>query len=149
MPPDDVFAGTCPETPHYRVHLCFGPNCSARGSRELMPVLERAVREAGLTGQVELLATTCRNRCDFGPSLNVYPGPTFYNGLDERGVRDIVQRHLANGDIVGELVFRPPLVKDRGDTKSSLEGSPAMASVTVTHVPGTTYQTRIETADLA
>src|SRR5215216_6649149 len=30
-----------------------------------------------------------------------------------------------------------------------LEESPRVASVTVTHVPGTTYQTRIDTGDLA
>lgn len=113
MPLDDPSDWICPETPHHRVHLCFGPNCSARGSRELMPVLERAVREAGLSGRVEILATTCRNRCDFGPSLNVYPGPTFYNGLDEQGVREIVRRHLANGDVAADWVFRPPLGRDR------------------------------------
>ena len=91
----------------YRVHLCFGPNCTERGSRALMPILESAVREAGLGGTVEILATTCRNRCEDGPSLNVYPGPTFYNWLDGRAIREIVNRHLAEGEVAEEWVYRP------------------------------------------
>jgi (2Fe-2S) ferredoxin len=73
------------------------------------------VREAGLSGQVEVLATTCRNRCDFGPSLNVYPGPVVYNGFNEQGIRQIqiVEQHLGGGDVVSEWVFRPPSVRDR------------------------------------
>ena len=29
----------------YRVHLCFGPNCTPRGSRALLPVLEAAAAQ--------------------------------------------------------------------------------------------------------
>ena len=57
-----------------------------------MPVLEQAVAEAGLADRVEILATTCRNRCDYGPSLNVYPGPVFYNEVDAEAIRDAVLR---------------------------------------------------------
>jgi NADP-reducing hydrogenase subunit HndC len=74
-----------------------------------MPILERAVREAGLSDRVEVLATTCRNRCDYGPSLNVYPGPVFYNLLDQTAISEIVTRHLGNGAIVEQWLFRPKI----------------------------------------
>ena len=93
----------------YRVHLCFGPNCTGRGSRALLPVLEQAIESAGLTGRVEILATTCRNRCDYGPSLNVYPGPVFYNEVDAGAIREIVERHLLRGEIADRWLFRPKL----------------------------------------
>ena len=93
----------------YRVHLCFGPNCTERGSRALMPILERAVREAGLSDRVEVLATTCRNRCDYGPSLNVYPGPVFYNLLDRTAICEIVDRHLGHGAVANQWLFRPKI----------------------------------------
>ena len=93
----------------YRVHLCFGPNCTGRGSPALLPVLEQAVAEAGLAERVEILATTCRNRCDYGPSLNVYPGPVFYNEVDAEAIREIVERHLSRGEIVDRWLFRPKL----------------------------------------
>jgi (2Fe-2S) ferredoxin len=95
--------------PQYRVHLCFGPNCTERGSRALLPVLEQAIHEAGLSGRVEILATTCRNRCDYGPSLNVYPGPVFYNEVDAGAIREIVECHLKRGEIADRWLFRPKL----------------------------------------
>jgi (2Fe-2S) ferredoxin len=95
------------------VHICFGPNCTERGSRALMPVLEQAVRDAGLSGQVEVLATTCRNRCDYGPSLNVYPGPYFYNGIDDAAVEEIVASHLAGGEVATSWLFRPRIETTR------------------------------------
>jgi (2Fe-2S) ferredoxin len=91
----------------YRVHLCFGPNCTERGSRALWSHLERAVSEAGLAERVEILATTCRNRCNYGPSMNVYPGPVFYNQLDEAAIDEIVRDHLAGGRVAGRWLFRP------------------------------------------
>ncbi len=97
----------------YRVHLCFGPNCTDRGSRVLMPILEQAIRDSGLSERVEVLATTCRNRCDYGPSLNVYPGPVFYNLLDREAIFDIVAGHLERGEIVKQWLFRPKIENTR------------------------------------
>jgi (2Fe-2S) ferredoxin len=74
-----------------------------------MPILEQAVREAGLSGRVEILATTCRNRCDYGPSLNVYPGPVFYNLLDQSAICEIVTSHLSGGVVADRWLFRPKI----------------------------------------
>ena len=109
MPEDEHPGVDAATTSDYRVHLCFGPNCSERGSRALMPILELAVREAGLADRVEILATTCRNRCDYGPSLNVYPGPVFYNLVDQSAISEIVTRHLGNGAIADRWLFRPKI----------------------------------------
>lgn len=105
---DDRFPDADTER-QYRVHLCFGPNCTERGSKALLPVLEQAIEDAGLSGHVEILATTCRNRCDYGPSLNVYPGPVFYNEVDANAIREIVERHLKHGEIANRWLFRPKL----------------------------------------
>lgn len=95
----------------YRVHICFGPNCSPRGSQALLPVLEEAVARAGLTDQVEIIATTCRDRCDYGPSLNVYPGPIFYNEVTPEAIEEIVDQHLRCDQPVSRWFFRPKLTK--------------------------------------
>jgi NADP-reducing hydrogenase subunit HndC len=109
LPEDERPGASGSASEDYRVHLCFGPNCTERGSRALMPILERAVREAGLSERVEILATTCRNRCDYGPSLNVYPGPVFYNLLDQTAIREIVERHLGQGNVADQWLFRPKI----------------------------------------
>ncbi len=109
MPGDEPLDAVGLPGGEYRVHLCFGPNCTERGSRALMPILERAVREAGLADRVEVLATTCRNRCDYGPSLNVYPGPVFYNLLDRTAICEIVESHLKQGNVAEQWLFRPKI----------------------------------------
>ncbi len=73
----------------------------------MLAVLEAAVGRSGIGDRVEILATTCRDRCDYGPSMNVYPGPVFYNLLDEGALEEIVSRHLASGAVAGEWLFRP------------------------------------------
>lgn len=91
----------------YRVHLCFGPNCTPRGSRALLPTLLSAIARAGLGDRVEVIATTCRNRCDDGPSLNVYPGPVFYNYLTAEAIEEIVAEHLTHNRPVERWRYRP------------------------------------------
>ena len=99
--------GEAAEPAGHRVHVCFGPNCSPRGSRALLPILEAAVARAGLADRVEIIVATCRNRCDFGPSVNVYPGPTFYAGVTPEAIEEIVAEHLAGGRPVARWIFRP------------------------------------------
>jgi len=89
----------------YRVHVCRGPNCSARGSAATLTCFEQAVQDAGLGDKVEILATSCRDRCDWGPSVNVYPGPTLYAQIDCAAARTIVSEHLQNGQPVERLKF--------------------------------------------
>lgn len=96
----------------YRVHLCGGVNCTARGSGALLAPLREAIRRAGLEGEVEVLVTTCRDRCAYGPSMNVYPGPVFYNELTPEAVEEIVGEHFENGRPAARWFFRPKPSRD-------------------------------------
>lgn len=91
----------------YRVHVCYGRNCSPRGSQALVPALESAVRRAGIADRVEIIATSCRARCEDGPSVNVYPGPTFYNWVTPDAIEEIVREHLVGGRPVARYLARP------------------------------------------
>jgi (2Fe-2S) ferredoxin len=89
--------------PRYRVHICHGPNCSARGSRSLAGQLSEELLRLDIAGEIEILETSCRNRCETGPSVNVYPGPTFYRGVTPDVLRRIAESHLANDIPVQEF----------------------------------------------
>jgi len=93
-----------PAEPRYRVHICQGPNCTGRGSRALFAHLEQELLRLGIEDQVEVLATSCRNRCEIGPSVNVYPGPTFYRGVTPDVLTRIATSHLANDQLLDEFV---------------------------------------------
>lgn len=94
------------EQARYRVHLCCGPNCTRAGSRALLPVLEAEIAAQGLTADVAVQETSCRNRCEQAPSVNVDPGPTFYNRLTPDGIRAIVRQHLRAGEPVRAWCYR-------------------------------------------
>lgn len=89
----------------YRVHVCRGPNCSLRNSKATLACFEEAVRDAGLGADVDVIATSCRDRCDWGPSVNVFPGPTRYAEVDCAAAREIVLEHLLHDRPVTRLVF--------------------------------------------
>lgn len=95
-------------TTEYLVHLCLGPNCALAGSRKLLHVLEEEIAALGIQDRVVLLPSTCRNRCDWAPSMNVMPGDVRYNNLDADAVRRIAREHLAGGTVVEEYCFHPP-----------------------------------------
>jgi (2Fe-2S) ferredoxin len=94
-------------TAAYRVHLCFGPTCAQFNPKELLGALEDEVRAQGLEERVSIQLSACRQRCEQSPSLNVYPGPIFYNRLTPDAVRRIVREHLTGGEPVAEYLFRP------------------------------------------
>ena len=89
----------------YRVHVCRGPNCSIRGSAETLTCFEERVRELGLHEEIEIVATSCRDRCDWGPSVNVFPGPVLYAQVDCAAVDAIVTEHLKGDRPVSRLKF--------------------------------------------
>lgn len=81
----------------YRVHVCFGKNCTPNGADAVWNTFRDELSRVGLTAEVELIATSCRSRCELGPSVNVYPGPVTYGEMTPERVREVVARHLVSG----------------------------------------------------
>ena len=92
----------------YRVHVCLGPNCVPNGSKRTLAAFEAEVARLGMQREVELIGTSCRSRCELGPSVNVYPGPTLYGFVDEIAAELICLQHLARDEVVDELVVETP-----------------------------------------
>lgn len=103
---DDILGGPGVEVKPYRVHICLGPNCTPKGSPALLQQMNEVVWRLGLQDKVEVIGTSCRDRCEDGPSINVYPGPVFYNHIDMAAIEEIAAEHLTCGRVVEHLVFR-------------------------------------------
>lgn len=103
---DELFDELEIERKPFRVHVCLGPNCTPKGSPRILRHIEELVWKSGLQDKVEVIGTSCRDRCDFGPSVNVYPGFVRYAHVDEQAATRIVEEHLASGNVVQSLVFR-------------------------------------------
>ena len=94
----------------YVTHLlvCTGGDCKKRGARETRKALKGELRASGLLGDVRTDATSCLGLCKHGPNVIVYDGTnpkgTWYLGLDERGVPEVVEKHLLGGEPVTRRV---------------------------------------------
>ncbi len=96
----------------YRVHVCFGKNCTPNGAEAVFRAFQEQIRAHNLTTSVELLATSCRSRCELGPSVNVYPGPVTYGCMNPERVAVVVTRHLSGSEEpVGAYIVTPEEVE--------------------------------------
>ncbi len=91
------------------VLVCGGVDCKKRGSRDVRKALKEELRERGMVGGVRVDSVGCLGLCKHGPNAVVYPQGTWYLGLTESDVREVVRRHLEGGDPVKDLAaeFRP------------------------------------------
>ena len=91
------------------VLVCGGVDCKKRGSKDVRKALKEELRERGMVGDVRVDSVGCLGLCKHGPNAVVYPQGTWYLGLTESDVREVVRRHLEGDEPVKELAaeFRP------------------------------------------
>ena len=71
------------------VLVCQNVDCKARGSDELMKVIDSRVKEKG-TPDVEVKAYMCFGACHEGPNIVLYPERTWYASVKKEDLNDIV-----------------------------------------------------------
>ncbi len=95
----------------YDAHVlfCGGGDCKKRGSKDVRKSLKNELRGRGMIGDVRVDSVDCLGLCKHGPNAVVYPGGTWYLGLREEDVPEVVERHLEGGEPVERLAagFRP------------------------------------------
>ncbi len=89
----------------YRAYICCGPNCGPKGSPALLDELQGLVAANGLEGQVGVLPTGCQSHCESGPTMVVYPGPVYYQGIDAGRLKRILREHFQGDRPVGEYFW--------------------------------------------
>ena len=85
------------------VLVCKGGDCKKRGSKAVRKSLKDELRAEGMNRDVRVDSVGCLGLCKHGPNLVVYPGGTWYLGVAEQDVPEVVQRHLKNGEPVEHL----------------------------------------------
>ncbi len=122
------------DTRNYCVQVCFGRNCTPAGARAVRAAVEHEIAAQGLGERVTVLPSSCRDRCDFGPSVDVML--TTLNAPDVREVsryvrvdaeraRRIVREHLKEGVPVAGYLFRPPAPRPLTGGKRAFTYDPA------------------------
>ena len=100
----------------YRCHVFFCVNvrpdghprgcCSEKGSLELRAYMKGRAKDLGLTG-VRINAAQCLDRCEFGPTMVIYPEGVWYRCGKKEDVDEILRVHLVGGGRVSQLLIAP------------------------------------------
>jgi (2Fe-2S) ferredoxin len=85
------------------VLICKDGDCKKRGSKAVRTSLKNELRAEGIHRDVRVDSVGCLGLCKHGPNLVVYPGGTWYLGVAEQDMPEVVQRHLKNGEPVEHL----------------------------------------------
>jgi (2Fe-2S) ferredoxin len=85
------------------VLVCGGGDCKKRGSKGVRRALKEGLRAAGMNGEVRIDSVDCLGLCKHGPNVVVYPEGSWYLGLAEEDVPEVVERHLKGGEPVERL----------------------------------------------
>ena len=98
---------------YYRRHVFFCCNqreapekcCAEFGSPDLQKYAKDRVKALGLSGKgsIRVNKAGCLDRCEEGPVLVVYPEAVWYTYVDRDDIDEIVERHVAKGEIVERL----------------------------------------------
>ena len=91
------------------VLVCGGGDCKKRGSKGVRRALKEELRAVGMNGEVRIDSVACMGLCKHGPNVVVYPRGSWYLGVAEEDVPEVVERHLKGGEPVERLAagFRP------------------------------------------
>ena len=88
------------------VLVCKGGDCKKRGSKAVRRALKDGLRAENMNRDVRVDSVECLGLCKHGPNLVVYPGGTWYLGVVEQDVPEVVQRHIKNGEPVERLAAK-------------------------------------------
>ncbi|MDD3031939.1 MAG: NADH-quinone oxidoreductase subunit NuoF [Candidatus Caldatribacteriota bacterium] len=101
--------------------LCSGTSCMSNGAQQVKDSLEKALKEANLEKEVEIITTGCMGICELGPIMVVYPDGVFYQRLTPEDAREIVQEHILKGRVVQRLFYKKPKSEELVDMMENIE----------------------------
>ncbi len=89
----------------FNVLVCGGGGCVSSNCQEVDEAIRSELNILGLNDQVNVIQTGCMGICAVGPVALILPERIFYTQLDPKKAKDIVNRHIDNGEICEEYTF--------------------------------------------
>ncbi len=89
----------------YRLEVCGTPQCPRTDHRAVLEALSTALADAGVADQVSLAEMGCPGRCQFSPTLLVFPGNVAYRLPNPQAAQRVVTEHIVGGRPVTDLLI--------------------------------------------
>ena len=94
------------EVPYnFEVMVCGTTSCHSNNSLKVKKAFIDEIEKNGLKDRVKINETGCLGLCEKGPIAIVYPSGTFYCQLNEEKVKEIVEKHFLQGEVVEKYLF--------------------------------------------
>ena len=102
--------------------------CSAKDSVKLRAHMKARAKQRGLS-DVRINASQCLDRCEFGPTMVIYPEGVWYAVKTVADVDEIIETHLVQGGRVERLMLMPDQpFPDEADDDADLSRAAASAA---------------------
>lgn len=102
-----MFIKENPLSSRYHLFVCTGTTCSQEGAEETLQTLQKGLKHRNIRKKVRVTLCRCLGQCGKGPNMVIYPEETWYAGLGEDEIDQVIQEHLINGKRVERLVHIP------------------------------------------
>jgi (2Fe-2S) ferredoxin len=100
----------------HHVFVCNGKSCAAVGSAEVKNAFEKELESKNLRygkaskgrnpkGSIVLTDCSSVGLCSIGTAIMVYPEGVWYAQVNAEDVKEIVEKHLENGEVVERLAL--------------------------------------------
>lgn len=96
----------------YGVMVCCGSGCSYSKSEKIIEEFQSQCKNLGIEEKVIILKTDCLGFCEYGPTVVIEPGDSFYSSFKLENVNRVVTEHLVNGSPVEELLCHDEYVTE-------------------------------------
>jgi NADH-quinone oxidoreductase subunit F len=95
------------------VLVCGGTGCKSSRSSEIIDNLRKAIEDADLGEDISVKLTGCFGFCEKGPIVKVLPDNIFYVKVTPEDAKEIVDKHLKNGQVIERLLYEEPSLKQK------------------------------------
>ena len=100
--------------------ICGGPGCKTSNADKIQEAFKLEIEELNLGEEVKVIMTGCFGFCAKGPIIEIMPDRTFYVQVTEEDVKEIIEKHIINGEIVDRLLYENEETKERIKVKEEI-----------------------------
>ncbi len=104
---DDTTTHADPRMIH--ILVCSGTGCTATKSQQVLSRLQKEIRVRNIESRVKVFKTGCFGFCKQGPIVAIHPDHTFYCRVAPEDAEEIIDQHIAQGQIVERLLYKSPI----------------------------------------
>lgn len=91
--------------------VCGGTGCHSSKSKEILEELRKEIKNLNLADKVTAKPTGCFGFCEKGPIVKIFPDDVFYVHVKPEDVKEILEKHIINGEMVARLLYIEPTTK--------------------------------------